>query len=718
MKRVILAGILAATAGLPAARAGDLPEGAILRLGPTGFRNQWGLSAIAFLPDSRTLVSTGSEVILWNARSGNKLRTLIKDLRHPAHRFVVSPDGRYVVAECGAYIRAWEVESGKRIFEISNIKQQAGNTMSFAGVDSIAYSPAGGSFAAFLGRNDVKVWRVPSGELLREFKTGLGGYRTVSFAGDGRRLLASPLETGAARGNGGTVQLWDVETGDELLTLPRIRRAAISPDGLLVACAGAGNAVRLVSVETGAAVRDLAGHAAPVQILAFSPDGKSVASGASNGEVIVWDAETSAVLRSITAGEAPVGRLRFSPDGTLLVTRDGERRSVLWQIESGRRLMDYRDGRAPRTMSNIAFSPDSRLLTVSDGNGYFVWDARTGKRLAGIDGHMDDVAWVAFSPDGKTILSAATDNSVATWDAAAGGRTALFRLEGRDLRFAAFSCDRKTAVFLRRHKSVLLHDSTTGRLANELSAPPERGDPRAHRPVGVAISPDGGTLASSGTGGEIVFWDMATGRRGSHVGGKGSGHAYGQPVFTPDGKRLLVEARREITRQVREQLMRKLQDARELMRPTLRIVDAASGDEHVQLDTAGEWWKGESCVFSPDGRIVAGARYNHSIHLWDAEDGRLMCRLIDPHRAVSSLDFSPDGRLLASGGGDGTVRLWDVGAEREIACFRAGADVRSVSFSPDGKRVASGLRDTTVLVWPVPAPARPPPPSEDDADVF
>ena len=107
---------------------------------------------------------------------------------------------------------------------------------------------------------------------------------------------------------------------------------------------------------------------------------------------------------------------------------------------------------------------------------------------------------------------------------------------------------------------------------------------------------------------------------------------------------------------------------------------------------------------------------HNPIHLWDAEDGHLMCRLTGHQGSVSSLDLSPDGKLLASGGRDGTVRIWDVGAEREIACFRAGSNVRSVSFSPDGRRVASGLRDTTVLVWPV--SARTAPLSEDDGGVF
>jgi WD40 repeat protein len=54
-----------------------------------------------------------------------------------------------------------------------------------------------------------------------------------------------------------------------------------------------------------------------------------------------------------------------------------------------------------------ALRPDGRLLALSHGGAVTLWDATTGRRVGALDGRLDvDVKWLAFSPDGKTLLAA------------------------------------------------------------------------------------------------------------------------------------------------------------------------------------------------------------------------------------------------------------------------------------------------------------------------
>ncbi|MDR2634014.1 MAG: caspase family protein, partial [Treponema sp.] len=132
---------------------------------------------------------------------------------------------------------------------------------------------------------------------------------------------------------------------------------------------------------------------------------------------------------------------------------------------------------------------------------------------------------------------------------------------------------------------------------------------------------------------------------------------------------------------------------------TIRIWDAETGAPLRTL--SGHSGSVHSAAFSPDGRRIASAgAEDMAVRIWDTETGALL-RTLSGHRAVVlSAAFSPDGRRIASGADDKTVRIWDAETGALLRTLSGHRDlVRSVIFSPGGRRIASGSWDKTVRIW-------------------
>jgi WD40 repeat protein/tetratricopeptide (TPR) repeat protein len=120
-----------------------------------------------------------------------------------------------------------------------------------------------------------------------------------------------------------------------------------------------------------------------------------------------------------------------------------------------------------------------------------------------------------------------------------------------------------------------------------------------------------------------------------------------------------------------------------------------------------------SVAFSPNGRLLASAREDGTIKLWDVKTRKVQRTLKiktgilglfqkKPTQGHHSIAFSPDGYTLASGSKDKTIRLWDVNNGKLLRTLTGHQlSVQSIAFSPDGYTLASGSKDKTIRLWDV-----------------
>jgi mono/diheme cytochrome c family protein len=198
---------------------------------------------------------------------------------------------------------------------------------------------------------------------------------------------------------------------------PLIGALAYRPDGKLLAL-GTFQEVRLVEPETGKVVGTLPGEAEDVRAVAFSPDGKLLAAAgglpARSGEVKIWDVEKRAALQTIAGHTDCIYAVEFAPDGKSVATASYDKLIKLWDVESGKEIRTLKDH--IDAVYALAFTPDGkRLVSASADRGVKVWDVATGERLYTLSEPTDGLNTLALDPAGKRVAAGGLDRTIRVW---------------------------------------------------------------------------------------------------------------------------------------------------------------------------------------------------------------------------------------------------------------------------------------------------------------
>jgi WD40 repeat protein len=423
---------------------------------------QAGVVAVDFSPDGRMIATAGTDfnARLWDAASGEQIGPALRHDSPQVTGVAFGIRGQTLwTASMDWTVRRWMVPKGAPLGPPTNInlflclasspdgKQLVAGTQMgncaylFNGVTgarigqplkhmdsvhAVACSADGKTILTGSADQTARLWDAATSQPLGPPLPHLGAVRAVAFHPRAKMFLTGD-ETGTAR-------LWRLAEDNYLSTLPHrwwVRALAFDPLGRTLATGVSGlrseSSVQLWDVRTGRLTQRpfrIAHFNVPntdswIEGLAISPDGKILSACLRQAGVVArWDIATGQSLETIPTGQYEPFKMALARDGRLLVT------GSIYDFTA--RILDPAAAKPvgkpmkhEKMVSGVAFSPDGkRILTGSDDQTTRLWDAATGEPLGPPQRHGTGILAVAFSPDGRTFLTGGRDRAAQLWDAA------------------------------------------------------------------------------------------------------------------------------------------------------------------------------------------------------------------------------------------------------------------------------------------------------------
>lgn len=560
-----------------------------------------------------------------------------------------------------------------------------------------------------------------------------------------------------ARQNAATVRLTDAA----------LYTATVSPDGRLLAAAGADSVAWFVDAATMTVVGAVPTGQGEINGLSFSPDGSRLASMGDDGTVAIWETSQrglGSLLKRFPYGDDKAYAAVFSSDTTRLFVCGAQPEIRVFDTASGTLLETLTGHR--RAVESIALSPNGRYLAsgASDCFARF-WDAHTGKSLQKSADCGTRVSTVTFTPDGRYVvfgdvngglyfssgeafepvrrfhLSAAVQSLAVSPDGlslAVGTRDGVIRVFDRESPEAVFACDAGPVRIWQAHESRVYslvwisdHELVSASQDGQLKRwPTTRGHSTARSGRDLLLKADSLTTSPDGryvflTSPDKLTISQLDTQSGQLTPLKGipSDAPWHAVTVSPSGAELVAGSQdgRLVIANLRESAaprVHRLQPPQNVHRLRFssngrRLLVQSFRDERVAVL---DWPTLEpllerqapsaySAAISSDGESVA-LNESRDVHVYDVASGRLLAESIGHHgESIVDLAFTPDGQTLATCGDDRQIKVWTWRSANapELVGVHAAGKAAELAISSDGNTLISCSRGGEITLWSIPA---------------
>lgn len=598
---------------------------------------------------------------------------------------VLSPDNRYLrFARNNAegsgppIVEVWDLQTMQRLWQLPDYVVPG---LPFEGRDATADGTA--LVAAPLDDSEALLLDVASGERILTFQGISSALVTHHISGEGRVVIVGERD--------GDVHVWSMETGEEIRRFnvggggyaraPGQELAvSLSPDNRL-AVATAGGQTHVWDIESGEELYRFQHEHEGFGPAQFADNGRLLLA-ATNPALSLWDLHTG---QEIDHGiSVPGNEGLLSPDGRVFAQAfagELEQDVVLWEIGTGRelyRLTAHSDGARP-----VSFLNNGRQLLTWGWEGTArVWDVATGQEQLVLAGHTDAIQDASLSPDERYLVTTGQDATVRVWDLQAPLRRAN-RLQGVRGLFHRSPDGRVVLTTDPATGEAMLVEANSFEVLHHLNFTYRTGPVNASSPARPQFSDDGDMVLGVDEAGAISVYDVDSGQLiGAHANPDG---IYKHPTFVPDRRRIFTGGDRGAY----------LLDAES--GEQLRVYEVPGSDvsnPHSDL-----------VAVSPDGRYgamhaIAGPLGEHLVMLWELETGELKFQAA-PHPTdfVVAFAFSDDSLTFTWGGTDNIVYVLDIDSGAVVTRLSHLDSVHAIDFSSDGKRLLTSTGGDGVILW-------------------
>lgn len=456
--------------------------------------HQAAVTAGCFRHDGAEIATGGAgdfAIRLWDTATG-KTNATLKGHTGVITALIYSPDGkRLYSASADKTIRIWNLADKKQLFKLDQHRSV---------VTSLALNLEGTLLASGGADNIIRIWRTHDASELRSLIGHVGAITGLAYS-PGGNLLASV-------GADGITKIWDPSTrSDPLRTLSghtgQLMAVAFSPNHKFLATAGADATIRIWNMNNGSEMRALQGHSDWVTSLAFLGDSEGLLSASVDGSIKLWT-ESKAFEPLVFGHDQPINYLAMTFAGDLLASGSDEGRILLWNPETGEEqgsMSNHQVG-----IKALAFSNDGKRLVSADRDLYLkLWEVPARREVQSFLCKSDGIHRLAFLQGDRGVIGSTGSSNVAAW-----------KLEERlltpepALSFLGYERHCNAVTFARDRVAM---GSTDGKvklwkingLKNESDAELQAYQVAVHE---LTLSSDGKRLLTTNQENEFKLWDL------------------------------------------------------------------------------------------------------------------------------------------------------------------------------------------------------------------